>query len=224
MSRAVIAVATLLAFVAASLPRGAAAQPAGDPEAMQQAKVHFEAGRSAYQAADYQGAIREFKAAQTLRPSPVLDFNIGLAYEALGKLRAAEKYYRRYLEGRPDAQNRPEVEAKLQSIDQRIAVERQPAVNEDPGAQPPPIEGQPQYQYGGDPYWGVPVQPPPPKAKKKSSYWWIVFPILGGVTLITLVVLYFWWSVSTVYGGGALSTPPAGGAPRTDDSSVLFRF
>src|SRR5262245_52572658 len=77
------------------------------------AKQHFEAGRNAYDSGDYTVAIREFKAAEALRASPILAYNIGLANEKLGKRRVAVKYFRRYLEGQPSAPNRSEVEAKI---------------------------------------------------------------------------------------------------------------
>ena len=58
---------------------------------MAQAKQHFETGRNAYNAGDYVTAIREFKAAEALRPSPILAYNIGLANEKLGKRRVARE-------------------------------------------------------------------------------------------------------------------------------------
>src|SRR3954464_4685377 len=126
-----IASVTLLAFTTLVVwPRGASAQgeaakappadakaaaaapsaaPAAGDAAMAQAKQHFETGRNAYNAGDYVTAIREFKEAERLRPSPILDYNIGLANEKLGKRRVAVKYYKRYLEEQPNAANRGEV-------------------------------------------------------------------------------------------------------------------
>src|SRR5690348_3624555 len=113
--RSLVASVTLLSFTTLIVwPRGAwaqteakpaeaappatAAPPANDDATMAQAKQHFETGRNAYNAGDYVTAIREFKAAEQLRPSPILDYNIGLANEKLGKRRVAVKYYKRYLE------------------------------------------------------------------------------------------------------------------------------
>src|SRR5947209_3110375 len=106
--RSLVASVTLLSFTTLVVwPRGASAQeakPAEAPpaaaaapapsndDAMAQAKQHFETGRNAYNAGDYVTAIREFKAAEQLRPSPILDYNIGLANEKLGKRRVAVKY------------------------------------------------------------------------------------------------------------------------------------
>src|SRR5688572_33186782 len=126
--RTLTASITALAFFLTTLAASRAwAQAPNDQEVMTQAKAHFEAGKGAYLNKDYTGAIREFKAAQTLRPSPILDYNIGLAYEGLGKPRAATKYYRRYLEGKPDAPNRAEVEQKIAVLDQQAAAVPPPA-------------------------------------------------------------------------------------------------
>src|SRR3954465_6937640 len=154
--RSLIASVTLLSFTTLILwPRGAWAQgetkpaeapaagapaPAAgnDDAAMAQAKVHFETGRNAYNAGDYVTAIREFKQAEQLRPSPILDYNIGLANEKLGKRRVAVKYYKRYLELQPNAANQGEGGAKVTSREAEIAAQPPPAAGgtaPQPGAQ-----------------------------------------------------------------------------------------
>ena len=103
---------------------------------MAQAKQHFETGRNAYNAGDYVTAIREFKAAEALRPSPILDYNIGLANEKLGKRRVAVKYYKRYLEEQPNASNKAEVEGKVTALEAEIAraaAARPPGTTAQPG-------------------------------------------------------------------------------------------
>src|SRR4051812_10145879 len=205
--RSVIASVTLVAFstlivwprgASADEPKGAAtaapaatapapAAPAGDDAAMAQAKTHFETGRNAYNAGDYVTAIREFKAAEALRPSPILDYNIGLANEKLGKRRVAVKYYRRYLELQPNASNKGEVDGKIAALEAEIAQQPPPAANTQPGGTAPqpqaetaadmppadPNAGKVQGQNAGyDPYAS---QAPPGQAvkpAKKKSYWW----------------------------------------------------
>src|SRR5438309_12083798 len=118
MMRLQVVAVCLYAFLMALLwPYAARAQnpppqpaPAVNDEALAQAKQHFEAGKNAYNAGDYVTSIREFKAAEALRPSPILAYNIGLANEKLGKKRVALKYYKRYLEQMPNAPNRAEVD------------------------------------------------------------------------------------------------------------------
>ena len=98
----------LLLSIAAALPLLAAPTRAFADEAatLAEAKNRFESGRAAYLAGDYAKAIGEFQAAQQLKPSPILEYNIGLAYEGLGDAPRAIDAYHRYLAQKPDAQNR----------------------------------------------------------------------------------------------------------------------
>lgn len=204
---------------AAPPPTSAAAAPASDDAAMAQAKQHFETGRNAYNAGDYVTAIREFKAAEALRPSPILAYNIGLANEKLGKRRVAVKYYKRYLELQPNAANKAEVEQKVQALEAEIAASPPPAAMAQPGgtapqpggaaAQPggaqveqpgdmPPADpnataGAAAAQPGYDPYASqAPPGQPPAKPAKKKSYWWIGL-IIGGAVTVTVVLAVVIW-------------------------------
>ena len=170
--------ATLFAFLMACLwpySSRAADAPAPPPpagqsindEALAQAKQHFEAGRNAYNAQDYITAIREFKAAEALRPSPLLAYNIGLANEKLGKRRVALKYYHRYLEQMPNAQNRPEVEGRIQQLEAEVASLPPPPP---PGQAPPPG---PNVEQPGD---NPPPQPGSQRAHNENVKWEAVAP------------------------------------------------
>jgi tetratricopeptide (TPR) repeat protein len=221
----------------APAPAPAAAQPApapaGDDATMAQAKSHFETGRNSYNAGDYVTAIREFKAAEQLRPSPILDYNIGLANEKLGKRRVAVKYYKRYLEEQPNASNKAEVEGKVQSLEAEIAANpggpagQQPAAQEQPGDMPPADPGATAgaAQPGYDPYASQPPpgQPVAVKPQKKRSYWWIGLIIGGAVTLtvVLAVVIYLYAADSTVYAADrGLTTVPQGGNGRMDRHDI----
>ncbi|MDB4964884.1 MAG: hypothetical protein JWN44_573 [Myxococcales bacterium] len=196
----------------------APAAAASDDQAMAQAKQHFETGRNAYNAGDYVTAIREFKAAEGLRPSPILDYNIGLANEKLGKRRVAVKYYRRYLELQPNAANKGEVDGKIAALEAEIASQPPPAANAQPSGtapqpnaqtetasdMPPPDpngaaarQGQ-NAQY--DPYSGTAPPGQAVKPAKKKSLWWIWLVVAGGVSLIVVlsVVIYI-YAVNTTY-------------------------
>ena len=102
-------------------PEAVAAPTAGDDGA--NAQLRFQAGSAAYEAGDFTTAIQEWKAAQLLRPAPLLDFNIGLAYERLGRPRAACKYYLQYFAQVPNAPERAEIEARLQCRDARAVTQ-----------------------------------------------------------------------------------------------------
>lgn len=110
---------------------GAAADPSpDDPAALAEAKAHFAEGRAAYQANEYERAIREFDAADALRPSPMLPYNIGLAWEQLGNGAKAIEQYRRYLALLPEANNRDEVEQRIAAL--APTVEKSPPREDQP--------------------------------------------------------------------------------------------
>ncbi|HWE26750.1 MAG TPA: tetratricopeptide repeat protein [Polyangia bacterium] len=225
--------------------------PANDDASMAQAKQHFETGRNAYNAGDYVTAIREFKQAEALRPSPILDYNIGLANEKLGKRRVAVKYYKRYLEEQPNAANKAEVEQKVGALEAEIASQPPPAANaqpggtapqagaqvEQPGDMPPP---DPNAQPGAaaappsyDPYASTapPGQPPmAARPAKKKSYWWIGLIIGGAVTLtvvIAVVIYVYAVSATTTFAGdrSALTSSGPNGLERHDLGGLtVLRF
>jgi hypothetical protein len=217
------------------------ATPAPEDPVMVQAKQHFESGRNAYNAGDYATAIKEFKAAEQLRPSPILAYNIGLANEKQGRKRVAVRYYRHYLELQPNAKNRDEVEQRINGLEAQIAQEPAAATAQPGGTAPqpnaeveqpsdmPPAQGtvQPAPTPGYDPY----ASPPPPgyavQPKKKKSYWWIGLIIGGAVTITVVVAVVAWY-----YTANAITTVPASATvpatlPRVDRHDVgptLFRF
>jgi tetratricopeptide (TPR) repeat protein len=239
--------ACLYSFSARAQQPAPAGQPAPADDALNQAKTHFEAGKNAYNAGDYPTAIREFKAAEALRPSPVLDYNIGLANEKLGKKRVAVKYYKRYLEGMPNAANRSTVEGSIAQLEREIAAApppsqqqpQPPAAVEQPGDMPPAQPVAPQQNYGSyDPYAQQQPQayyPPPQPPPKKKSYWWVALIVVLGVALIVGIAVAVALTVtpsSTPYErGAALTTPPRAPPSQQNASqrssglgSVLFSF
>jgi len=222
----------------ASEPAAAAAPaPAGEDAAMAQAKQHFETGRNAYNAGDYVSAIREFKAAEQLRPSPILDYNIGLANEKLGKRRVAVKYYKRYLELQPNASNKAEVEGKVSTLEAEIAANPGPpagqagqpsAQAEQPGDMPPPDQNVAAAQPGYDPYASQPPPGQPPvaaKPAKKKSYWWIGLIIGGAVTLTVVIAVVIWLyavdTTTTYYANHGLGSQTVGNGPNGIDRHEL---
>ena len=229
---------TLVAFFCAA---SAHAQPAPESDEMALAKQHFEAGQRAFQTGDYHAAIREFKEAQQLRPSPLLDYNIGLAHEQLGHRRVAVKFYQRYLQGMPIAPNRAEVEAQIAELERQSASAppEQPVPGEEslppptpsPTAQPQPDaraqpQAQPQPQAEGQPAQAQAQQAQPQQAKPRSL-WWVPLVVVGGVVLITAIILTAIF-VSDSGGGGAtfnaLQSQPSR-APLVEPATVtLFRF
>ena len=93
---------------------GAAAAAQTSPR--DEARAHFAAGESRFKAGDYRGAITEFRAADRLVPSPILTYNVALCYDKLGDTRQAAALYKQYLDRRPDAPNRAQVEQRLGAL------------------------------------------------------------------------------------------------------------
>jgi Tfp pilus assembly protein PilF len=116
----------------------------------EEAKRHFASGESFYRAGDYKAAIAEFREADKLVPSPILAFNMGLCHEKLGEGDQAIALYKTYLERRPDAPNRTQVEGRIARLE--TEAKKKPATPElyqeldDTAAAPattPPADGAP---------------------------------------------------------------------------------
>jgi iron complex outermembrane receptor protein len=128
----VVSSVSIVAIVVLGLLVGAG-QAGADPErARDQARQHFQAGQAAYAAGDLRLAIREFVQADTLVPSPILSFNVGLCHEKLGEDEYALSAYRQYLVRRPDAPHRAEVEAKIAALAERVAAAKAAVVPASP--------------------------------------------------------------------------------------------
>jgi tetratricopeptide (TPR) repeat protein len=82
---------------------------------------HYKAGVTRFKAGQYSEAIQEFRAADSIRPSPVLSFNIAQCYEKMADLQNAKTAYQDYLRRAPTADDRTAVEATITSIDQKLA-------------------------------------------------------------------------------------------------------
>ncbi|MHB1846047.1 MAG: outer membrane protein assembly factor BamD [Deltaproteobacteria bacterium] len=103
------------------------------------AKARYEAGLREYHAGDFAHAIDDFKAADALHESPALSFDIAQAYEKEADLPNARRYYAQYLERKPNADDRPSVEATIASIDAKLAqAEVAPAPIVVTNPEPPP--------------------------------------------------------------------------------------
>ena len=184
-----------------------------------EAQLHFQAGSTAYETGDFTTAIQEWKAAQLLRPAPLLDFNIGLAYEQLGRPHAACKYYRRYFEQAPQAPERAEIETRLHCNEAQAAVPHGAAYP--PAAVPPaPPPGAPTAPGGlavatAAPRGAVPATPPgatygrPPAAAYPGSLPYATSPSRRGAVPRTTTVVQTkprksrWWIVFPVLAGAA---------------------
>ncbi len=80
------------------------------------AAEHFALAEKAEKRKDWQAAIGEYEQAYAASPHPWALYNIAANYERLGQRRNAAEYFRRYLDESPEAKDRGEVEAKIESL------------------------------------------------------------------------------------------------------------
>jgi tetratricopeptide (TPR) repeat protein len=113
----------LLAALLALPGAGAAADPAVDPSAdpAVAARAAYRRGADLYKAGKYREAIAQFEAADRLKPSPALQFNIGQSWEKLGDHAAALASFARYLRLDPAAPNRESVQRSVKTLEARLA-------------------------------------------------------------------------------------------------------
>jgi tetratricopeptide (TPR) repeat protein len=103
-----------------------------DPQAVR-ARNHLQSGVAYYDEGRYDEAAREMEAAYHLKPLPDLQYNLAQCYERLGRFDEAAKAYRAYLDGKPAADDRAQVEERVKNLQLRSA----PPSPTNPGAPPP---------------------------------------------------------------------------------------
>ncbi len=115
----------IMAALGLAVAQPVAAQPTSrDAEA----RLMFEAGARAYEAGDYEAALRRYEEAYELSGRPALLFNIGTAHERLRHDREALEAYQRFLEEVPDASNRSFVEGRIELLSRSAAAASDPDV------------------------------------------------------------------------------------------------
>ena len=133
-----LALSVGVCLVTASLPGLALAAPAknkdkdeakAEIDTEQRAMQAYTDGKAAYDAGDYSEALQLFLEAQSLYPSPVFHYNVGLCHEALGNLEQAVISYEAYLRSYMSAfDEQPEdqvnTENKIKRVNERIEIEK----------------------------------------------------------------------------------------------------
>lgn len=110
-----------------------------DDAAVAAARGAFEAGKAAFNEADYPRAILYWEDAFRRDCSAVLLLkNLARAYEAHGQHAEAAVALRTYLERAPEAEDKAELEAQLRDIDAKIAAATSPPPGPAPAARPSP--------------------------------------------------------------------------------------
>lgn len=117
----------------------------------QEARDHFRAGRAYHAKGQFAEAAREFGEAYRLSNRTELLFNVFLAYRDAGLLPEAIHSLERYLDAEPNAENRTQLEARLENMKKLLA-------------QPPAAAR----------HTNAPQNAPPPKESGPSPVPWIV--------------------------------------------------
>jgi tetratricopeptide (TPR) repeat protein len=107
----------------AAAPAAVAPNPAPEPppiDLTEQAKQLFLLGAEAFGAQRNADAIRYFRKAARLVPSPKLIYNIALAYDEMGDSAHALAEYRSFLAQEPDSEHRANVERRIDALEHQL--------------------------------------------------------------------------------------------------------
>jgi tetratricopeptide (TPR) repeat protein len=85
------------------------------------ARAEYDLGAEAFAAGRFREAITHFEETNRLVPNPALAYNIALAYDSIGEVPSALRYYRDYLRALPNAEDRAEVIASIRRLEKRLA-------------------------------------------------------------------------------------------------------
>jgi hypothetical protein len=108
-------------------------------DAKQKAHEAFSRAIEAEKARDWKTAIDEFQAAYDILPSADVLYNIAVDHERLEELRDAATYYRRYLDDKPDAEDRDKVEKQIEKLKARAG---EVSLDSDPEGAEVRVDGQ----------------------------------------------------------------------------------
>lgn len=115
-----LACGVLTVALVAGLASPALAQGEPSEDALIDAKIHFEAGKTYYQKKKFRQAITEFEEGYTYVKKPAFLVNIAQCYRELGNQQKAREYYKRFLDEDPQTPQREQVEAIIAELDAEI--------------------------------------------------------------------------------------------------------
>ena len=102
-----------------------------DPETQRIAKQEYEQGTIDFRAKRYRDALQRYMRVYRIKPYPNLVYNMARAFEELKEYGDAADYYERYLEMKPDAEDRQEVELSITTLRrmEKVGTTPDPAVS-----------------------------------------------------------------------------------------------
>ena len=105
---------------------GTTAEVQAEAQFLKLAKQEYDKGREAYLAGHFRKAIEHYRRADAIRHSPILFYNIGIAYEKLGLNNEAREYYRRLLRESPDSKGAARARLRLEKLPDPLAEKAPP--------------------------------------------------------------------------------------------------
>ena len=87
---------------------------------MSRAETEFRKAEDLFAAGQYRDAVERYEKAYELSEIPDILFNIGQCYRNLGDYKSAVDHFERYLEGKPDADNRDAVERTIADLNKKL--------------------------------------------------------------------------------------------------------
>ena len=115
------AVRIAVVLVAAGLAAGGVARAAPTDAQAAEARLHYAQAARAYDLAEYEAALGEFKEAYRIVDDPAFLFNIAQCHRKLGHPADAITFYRTYLRRAPNTPHRPEVERFIVDLEKESA-------------------------------------------------------------------------------------------------------
>jgi tetratricopeptide (TPR) repeat protein len=114
---------TVIAVIVVALAAALRAQAAPPPPVDDRAEELFQRSHRAYRDGDFQLAVDLLLEARKLRTEPVLLYDLGRAYEALGRRADAADAYARFLEEAPTTSDRRAIEGRIATLHRQVEEE-----------------------------------------------------------------------------------------------------
>lgn len=169
----------LLAALIGATERPASAEPRG--QAQGRALDLFEQGAKAYREGRFQDAVDLLLEARKLKSEPVLLYDLGRAYEALGKPVEAADAYEQYLREDPRAADRRAIEGRIATLRGQAAELERARAAQAPSRASSPSDGA----------WSVEPARPEKEPESPSVVPWVVvgtgLAVLGGGLVVGAV-------------------------------------
>ncbi len=179
-----------------------------------EAKRLFGEAQKAFNVGDFPDAIKDYKAAYKLAPKPGFLYNIAQAYRLSGDFKQARFFYESYLNAKPDASNRGEVEDNIREMQEEVERQQKAQTMRPTGTLPPddnpPDKTEPDKTKIPPPdkvAAGVPTEPTLPVTRSDAGHrpiykkWWF-WAGIGAVAVAGVVI-------AASAGGTSAASPPA---------------